>query len=68
MRSANPQRELVPSAGNAQRPLTWRQIDRAAEGQHERLQARPLFRPSDYASARCACAIEEHQAARWGFV
>ena len=35
MRSANPQRELVPSAGDAQRPLspTWRQIDRAAEGQ-----------------------------------
>jgi hypothetical protein len=35
MRSANPQRELVPIAGDAQRPLspTWRQIDRAAEGQ-----------------------------------
>jgi len=34
MRSANPQHELVPSAGDAQRPLspTWRQIDRAAEG------------------------------------
>ena len=35
MRSANPQRELVPSAGDAQRPVSpsWRQIDRAAEGQ-----------------------------------
>jgi hypothetical protein len=35
MRSANPQRELVPIARDAQRPLpaTWRQIDRAAEGQ-----------------------------------
>src|SRR5215475_15018737 len=35
MRSANPQRELVPSASDAQRPLpaTWRKIDRAAEGQ-----------------------------------
>jgi hypothetical protein len=32
MRSANPQRELVPSAGDAQRPLpATRQIDRAAE-------------------------------------
>ena len=35
MRSANPQRELVPVASNAQRPMSpaWRQIDRAAEGQ-----------------------------------
>jgi hypothetical protein len=35
MRSANSQGELVPSARDVQRPLspTWRQIDRAAEGQ-----------------------------------
>ena len=35
MRSANPEHELVSSAGDGQRPLspTWRQIDRAAEGQ-----------------------------------
>ena len=35
MRSANQQRELVPSAGDAQWPLSppWRQIDRATEGQ-----------------------------------
>ena len=35
MQSANPRRELVPSARDAQRPVspTWGKIDRAAEGQ-----------------------------------